>query len=103
QAAVGRARRRLVNEALRPADATADWLGQIEKLRSEGSEDGVDPIRAGLRGLSALSARNEEEAAQVAALLLREGLETPGLTCALVTPDQALARRVSARLERWGV
>jgi ATP-dependent helicase/nuclease subunit B len=37
------------------------------------------------------------------AILARETLETPGRTCALVTPDATLARRVSARLERWGV
>ena len=48
-------------------------------------------------------ARAEEEAATAAALLLREALETPGRTAALVTPDAALARRVSARLTRWGV
>jgi ATP-dependent helicase/nuclease subunit B len=39
----------------------------------------------------------------VAALLMRETLETPALTCALVTPDTALARRVRAQLTRWGV
>ncbi len=48
-------------------------------------------------------ARAEEEAATAAALVLREALETPGRTAALVTPDAALARRVSARLTRWGV
>ena len=37
------------------------------------------------------------------ALVLREALETPGRTAALVTPDATLARRVSARLARWGV
>lgn len=98
----GRWRRRLVNEALRPADATADWLTVIEDLRKE-APAGVDPFAAGLEGLSSITARNEEEAAAVCALLLREALETPGKTCALVTPDQALARRVSARLARWGV
>ncbi|WP_370545435.1 double-strand break repair protein AddB [Caulobacter sp. 17J80-11] len=99
----GRSRRRLVNEALRPAEATADWLQQIRKLQEEGVKTGVDPLAEGLQGLSTAAARTEEEAAAVAALLLREALETPGLTAALVTPDQALARRVSARLSRWGV
>jgi ATP-dependent helicase/nuclease subunit B len=99
----GRWRRRLVNEALRPAEATADWLSAIDQLRDEGISEGVDPIAAGLEGLSLVSARNEEEAATVAALLLREALETPELTAALVTPDQALARRVTAKLARWGV
>src|SRR6185312_11694824 len=99
----GRWRRRLVNEALRPAEATADWLAQIRRLRDEGAPDGVDPIVAGLDGLSVVYARAEEEAATAAALVLREALETPGRTAALVTPDAALARRVSARLTRWGV
>lgn len=41
--------------------------------------------------------------AQGIALALREALETPGRTAALVTPDRGLAARVSAHLERWGV
>ena len=57
----------------------------------------------GLTGLSLVVARHEEEAAGAAALLLRGALETPGRTAALVTPDADLARRVSARLSRWGV
>jgi ATP-dependent helicase/nuclease subunit B len=99
----GRWRRRIVNEALRPAEETADWLHVISDLRAEGAKDGVDPIAEGLKGLSLVSARAEEEAATVAALLLREALETPERTAALVTPDQVLARRVTAKLARWGV
>ena len=99
----GRWRRRLINEALRPAEATADWLAQIKRLRDEGADEAVDPIAEGLAGLSVVLARAEEEAASAIALLLREALETPGRTAALVTPDAALARRVSARLTRWGV
>jgi ATP-dependent helicase/nuclease subunit B len=99
----GRWRRRIINEALRPADATADWIGQIQKLRDEASTEGVDPVAQGLEGLSVIAAAAEEEAATAAALLLREALEIPGKTAALITPDQALARRVSARLARWGV
>ncbi|MBO9710892.1 MAG: double-strand break repair protein AddB [Caulobacter sp.] len=97
----GRWRRRLINEALRPAEATADWLAQIDRLRAESQE--VDPIAEGLKGLSLVNARTEEEAATACALLLREALETPNLTAALVTPDQELSRRVAARLARWGV
>ncbi len=97
----GRWRRRIVNEALRPAEATADWLVQIDSLRAEAPD--LDPIAEGLKGLSLISARNEEEAASACALLLREALEDPTRTAALVTPDQTLARRVNARLVRWGV
>ncbi len=99
----GRWRRRIVNEALRPAEATADWLDQIAQLKAEGAAAGVDPIAEGLAGLSVVAARAEEEAAAIAALALREALEVPGRTAALITPDQDLARRVSARLARWGV
>ncbi|MEO7564306.1 MAG: double-strand break repair protein AddB [Sphingomicrobium sp.] len=41
--------------------------------------------------------------AQGIALTLREALETPGKTAALVTPDRQLAARVSALLQRWGI
>ncbi|ACG76615.1 conserved hypothetical protein [Phenylobacterium zucineum HLK1] len=99
----GRWRRRVINEALRPPRATADWLHAIEQLRAEADAEGLDPIAEGLKGLSLVSARAEEEAATVAALLLREALETPEKTAALVTPDQVLARRVTAKLARWGV
>jgi ATP-dependent helicase/nuclease subunit B len=99
----GRSRRRIINEALRPAEATADWLTVIGDLRREEARSGVDVVAEGLRGLSLVTARTEEEAATVAALLLRETLETPDATAALVTPDRDLARRVSAKLTRWGV
>ena len=99
----GRWRRRIINEALRPAEATDDWLGQIDRLKAEGAASGVDPITEGLEGLSVVTARTEEEAAAAAALMLREALETPDRTAALITPDTALARRVSARLARWGI
>jgi ATP-dependent helicase/nuclease subunit B len=97
----GRWRRRIVNEALRPADETADWLGVIAELRREGG--GADPIAEGLKGLSLVTARHEDEAATAAALLLREAMEQKDLSAALVTPDQALARRVTAKLARWGI
>ncbi|MBI1404818.1 MAG: double-strand break repair protein AddB [Caulobacter sp.] len=99
----GRWRRRLINEALRPAEATSDWLQVIEDLRAEAGGTGGDPFAAGLEGLAAVTAASEEETANACALLLRETLETPGRTCALITPDLALARRVSAKLARWGL
>jgi ATP-dependent helicase/nuclease subunit B len=99
----GRWRRRVINEALRPAEKTADWRAQIAKIRDEAVREGEDPIALGLDGLTVLAARGEEDAAGVAALLLREALEVPGKTAALVTPDRDLARRVSAKLARWGV
>ncbi len=100
----GLARQRLLNEALRPADATADWRGEIRRIRAEAAAgQSVDPIARGLEGLSVLTLRTEEDAASAIALMMRQTLETPDRTCALVTPDLALGRRVAARLERWGI
>jgi len=101
----GMARQRLLNEALRPADATGDWRDAIRAIRVRAAEAGrsSDPIAEGLEGLSVLTLRHDEETAAAIALMMRETLETPGKTCALVTPDQGLGRRVAARLERWGV
>ena len=99
----GRSRRRVINEALRPAEATSDWLRQIAQMASEGAADGEGLIAEGLQGVTLISAQDEVEAADLAALALREVLETPNATAALVTPDAGLARRVSSVLTRWGV
>ncbi|KAK0361243.1 hypothetical protein LTR94_024135, partial [Friedmanniomyces endolithicus] len=101
--AKGLARQRLINEALRPAEATDDWRGAIRDIRVKARGETQDPIALGLDGLELLSVHAEEEAAAAIALMMRETLETEGKTCALVTPDQALGRRVEARLARWGV
>ncbi|RZJ30566.1 MAG: double-strand break repair protein AddB [Brevundimonas sp.] len=99
QAEAGRARRRLIAEALKPPEATADWRATIDVMQA----DGTDPIGEGLRGLSVLTGRTEEATAALAAVLMREAVEQPGRTCALVTPDAQIARRVQARLSRWGL
>ncbi len=87
------ARVRLIAEALRPADTTDMW-------RDAGAELGAI-LPAALAGLSFLECPAEREEAQCIALALREVLQTPGKTAALVTPDRGLARRVAAELKRW--
>lgn len=59
--------------------------------------------RAEIAGLYRLDAADQQEEAAAIALVLREALETPNRSVALVTPDRALAARVSAELLRWGV
>lgn len=95
ETAPARARRRLVNEALRPADATADWLARLADMGA------ADAVRAGLDGLAVIEAANEEEEARAIALALRQTLETPDRTAMLVTPDRGLAKRVEVLLGRW--
>jgi ATP-dependent helicase/nuclease subunit B len=100
----GLARRRLINEALRPARATSDWRDEIRRIREAAAPvQGADPIALGLENLGVMTLRAEEDAAATLALMMRETLEVPGKTCALVTPDLDLGRRVAARLERWGI
>jgi ATP-dependent helicase/nuclease subunit B len=95
-----RARRRVIAEALRPAEATSDWMSRI-KLLSE--EKGSDFFPRGLTGLSLIETADQLSEARTCALLLRETLEEPGKTAILVTPDRDLARRVSAEMSRFGV
>ena len=56
-----------------------------------------------LTGIRAIELANPSDEAQTIALALREAIETPGRTAALVTPDRGLARRVTAHLARWGI
>jgi ATP-dependent helicase/nuclease subunit B len=53
--------------------------------------------------VSLVEARDHHEEAQLIALVMRQVLEDPGKTAALVTPDRDLARRVISALKRWGV
>ena len=81
-------RQRLFSSALLPAERLESWQGQ-------------PPFD--LTGLHRLSARDEQTEAVAIALLLREALEKPGTTAALITPDRALATRVAVALKRFGI
>lgn len=99
----GSGRMRLINEALRPASHADDWRGRAAACFA-GPDGRTEPAAAAaVAGLSLADCRTSEEEAEVVALALREALEEPGRTCALVTPDQGLARRVAAKMARWGV
>jgi len=81
----------LVREALRPAPTTEAWRD-------------IDAVDAGaLEGLRRIDCEGPHEEAATIALLMRETLETPRRTAALITPDRALARRVTAELQRWQI
>jgi ATP-dependent helicase/nuclease subunit B len=84
------ARGRAIQHAMAPAAFTRKWQG-------------LEPAERRLSGIRALEAADPAREAQAIALALREALEQPGRTAALVTPDRNLARRVSAHLRRWGI
>jgi len=59
--------------------------------------------REAVRGLTRIDAPGPREEAGAIALAMREVLETPGKTAALITHDRRLARRVRAELVRWEI
>lgn len=84
--------------ALRPAEASDDW-----RLWAEEAKSVSDEITAALRGLCLIESRDEEGEAAAIALKFREAIETPNRKAMLVTPDRDLARRVTMKMQRWGV
>jgi ATP-dependent helicase/nuclease subunit B len=90
------ARDTFVSEALRPAESTGEWITY------RGSVDAT-LLDAALQGVSLIEAADEREEALALAIAMRQVLETPCETAALVTPDRNLARRVRTELLRWGV
>jgi ATP-dependent helicase/nuclease subunit B len=85
------ARVRLLTEALRPAATTEAWRALTD----------IDP--GALDGLCRIDCPTAQDEAELVALLLRQALETPERTAALVTPDRTLARRTAMALGRWGI
>lgn len=90
-----------ISQALVPAEATDHW--------SEW-RDGVDleALRGAFADVSLIEAANEREEAVAIAIALRLALQKPGRNgnaaqAALITPDRALGRRVTAELARFGI
>ena len=90
-------REMLASEALRPAATTDRWQTRLQDPEFAAAADKA------MAGISVIETANAEEEALTIAVCLREAVETPDKTAALVTPDRALARRVVAALERWQV
>jgi ATP-dependent helicase/nuclease subunit B len=88
-AAVPASRAALLSKTLLPAAALHRW-----------QEAGPPPATT---GLTRLTPRDESEEATAIAMALRDTLETPGRTAALITPDRQLAQRVAAILQRFGI
>ncbi len=86
----------LVSEAMRPSTATAQWH---DRLKQPGI---AAKIAAGMTGLAVIEAANPEMEALAIAVAMREARHL-GKSAALVTPDRALARRVTAALDRWNL
>ncbi len=90
------ARRHLLSEVLRPAETTEKWAETRDATLNA-------KIETAFAGISLIETADEREEALAIALRLREALENVETQAALVTPDRALARRVSAELKRFGL
>lgn len=88
-------REKLLSEAFRPTATTDRW-------RSADPAFDTACERA-LAGVTLIEAADPREEAVALALAMRETLENPRASAALVTPDRALARRVAAELRRWEI
>ncbi len=82
-----------ISEIMRPAKTTDKWRDIKNKHLSREAFD----------GLQVISCPDIRQEALSIALIMRENLEIPEHTTALVTTDRNLARRVAAELERWEI
>lgn len=85
----------------RAALLTAALLPPAESHRWRDLRGGI--AQDALAGLQRIEAPGPREEALSIALAMRETLETPGRTAALITPDRMLARRVCLELARYGI
>lgn len=83
-------RSRAIGHAMAPARFTAKWQT-------------LPPAERRLSGIVAAEFAGPGEEARAIAIAMREAIETPGRTAALVTPDRGLAQRVAAQLRRWEI
>lgn len=81
----------LFREIMRPSAATYKWR-DLDWNTSELLESIEQVVAPGIR-----------EEAGIIAFKMREQLEKPGKTAALITPDRMLARQVASELERWQI
>ncbi len=85
-----RIRAAMLQTALAPPEGAAHW--RTAAIPSDAWQ-----------GITQCVCETLEEEARIIALTLRETLETPGRTAALVTRDRKLAARVAAQLRRWDI
>lgn len=82
---------RFLSDIMRPAETSEAWTSL------------PDPPEAALAGLERAEVRDFSSEAELLALRMREALEVPEQTVALVTSDRTLGRRVAAEMRRFDV
>lgn len=87
-------RRTLASELTRPAATSGMWQNRVMNR---------DDLESSLANMHRYDCDTPQDEAATIAVLLRETLESPGRTAALITPDRTLARRVAMICRRWGI
>ncbi|MBO7556373.1 MAG: PD-(D/E)XK nuclease family protein [Alphaproteobacteria bacterium] len=86
-------REKFLSEVMRPASSSEKW----RDISSQNiSEDAI-------KNFHMISCRDSREEALTIASIMRQNLEIPEKTTALITTDRTLARRVSDELLRWDI
>ena len=88
-------RAQFASTALRPAQTTAQWHQDIRWS--------TETLTISLANVQLIEAENEREEALALAIAIREALDNPETTIALLTPERTLAQRVATELGRWGI
>ena len=86
-------REQLISELMRPASISDKWRSISKDF----------PINKALEGIDFINCDSQRDEALVIALKMREVLEYPEKTAALITYDRNLARRVASELGRFGI
>lgn len=86
-------RNKIISEIMRPAASADQWRHLVP------DNFGADVWH----GLSRIDAKNDQQEAVAAALLIRAKLQEPDRRVALVTPSRSMAKRVTAQLTRWNI
>lgn len=91
QASLYPQREMLLQEMMKPAATSSQWH-TISALDHKALEN-----------MTVLEADSIQEEAQIIALIMREQLEDPNKTVALVTNEREIARRVTLHMKKWKV
>jgi len=90
-------RQHLTREIMRPASTTIKWTNIAENF------DLKSKLKQATQGIEYYECNTAQEEATLIALIMRETLEHPTKTAALITPDRNLARRVTMICKRWNI
>ncbi|MEM0987985.1 MAG: PD-(D/E)XK nuclease family protein [Pseudomonadota bacterium] len=88
-------RQMLLTQALRPAPVTDFWPQAVPTLK--------ESLREAMDGFAVLEADSPQREAEAIAVAVREALEVPERTAAIIPADAALGRRITAALASFGI